>query len=268
MTTLNFHVRHEVQPQRVWDVINALATNTEYDYVTQYDRQISRMRNLGIVTTQGNIELTQVGQELYRIGTKRIDVLWDILHYLHYIQWNVDNPTEKTMFFTYQKYCDVLYEHGDFEISTYSDALATEMESYITSSAYFVNVLGDLAKGAVSLSTNSLAGVEHWLEKLSPRIIENGHFSRRHYCSSELMLMAIGYVSRIYDIELGLEQSLTEEKRDILKRICFLEDVALNQIIDWLLPDYPEIIQHGTNTGSYGRFIKLMRQPTLEDLLR
>jgi hypothetical protein len=268
MATLNFHVRHEVQPHRVWDVINALATDTEYDFVTQYDRQISRMRKLNIVTGRGDMELTKVGQELYRIGSKRSDVLWDLLHYLHYIQWEADNPTEKTMFFTYQKYCDVLYERGDLELSEYSDALAAEMESIITSSSHFSSVLDELAKGAVSFSTNSLKGVEHWLEKLSPEVIQDGQFSPRHYCSPELMLMAIGYVNQIYEAELGLEQSLTEEKRDILKHICFLEDEALDQIIDWLLPEYPDIIQPGTTTGSYGRFIKLLRQPTLEDLLR
>lgn len=268
MTTLNFHVRHEVQPQRVWEIINALAADSEYDYVTQYDRQLSRMRKLGIIDGRGDVELTQVGKELYRIGTKRQDVLWDLLHYLHYIQWNQDNPTENTMFFTYQKYCDALYERGDFEFAAHIDSLTAEMEGYITSATFFTDVIDDLAKGAVSLSRNSLKGVEHWLEKLSPEVINDGYFRPRHYCSPELMLMAISYMSSIFEAELGLEQALTEEKRNVLKHICFLEDEALNQIINWLLPEYPNIIESGTKTGSYGRFIKLMRQPMLEDLLR
>lgn len=269
MTTLNFHVRHEVTPERVWDVLDALANGIEYDHVTQYDRQLSRMRQLGLVDGRGDVSLTENGQELHRIGMKRLEVTWEIMHYLHYVRWRDSHPTEHTMFFTYREYCDSLFKKREVDMASQRDTLAAEMTSLVTSSAYFTDEITNLAKGAVSLSVNSLIGVEHWLVKLSPEVItSDGQFMLRHYCAPELLLLALGYVTNLTDAQLGLDQPLTPEKRELLCRICLIEDEVLDQMLDWMLPEYPELVQPGTTTGSYGRFVRVLAIPTLKDLLR
>lgn len=80
--------------------------------------------------------------------------------------------------------------------------------------------------------------------------------------------MALGYVTKITEAQIGLDQPLTAERRELLCRICIIEDSALDQILDWLFPEYPDYIQPGTSTGSYGRFVRVLQIPTLKDLLR
>lgn len=267
MATLNFHVRHEVTPDRVWEMLDALANNLQYDHITQYDRQLSRLRQLNLITGKGEVTLTSEGIELHRIGGKRLETLWDILHFLHYIQWRESEPTENTMFFTYQAYCNLLYAKHNTSITVHREAFAAEILDTISKSPHFKNELSQLAKGAVSLSTNSLVGVEHWLEKLAPEVIVEGQFALRNYCAPELLLMAIKYVSEITEAQLGIEQPLTEDRRQMVCQICLIEDIVLDQMLDWLYPEYPEFIQPGTSTGSYGRFIRIMKLPQFKDLL-
>ncbi|MCX9078323.1 MAG: hypothetical protein OIN84_10140, partial [Candidatus Methanoperedens sp.] len=143
-----------------------------------------------------------------------------------------------------------------------------EMTSRITSSPYFADELSKLAKGAVSLSVNSLSGVEHWLERLTPEAIIDKRYVLRHYCSPELLLMALGYITETTDAQLEIEQPLSEERRELLCRICLIDESALDQMLDWLYPEYPDCVQPGTRTGSYGRFVRVLRLPSLKDLLR
>jgi hypothetical protein len=268
MTTLNFHVRHEVNPERVWSVLDALANGLEYDHITQYDRQLSRLRQLGLVAGRGDISLTEDGLELHRIGIKRLEVIWELMHYLHYTRWRMSKPTDNTMFFTYREYCNLLHSKLNIEVAPQRDRFAAEMTGLITSSSYFSRETSQLAKGAVSLSTNSLVGVEHWLTKLSPEVIEDGQFTLRHYCSPELLLMALGFITEVTEAQLGVEQPLSQERREMLGRICLIEDNVLDQILDWIFPEYPDFVQPGTHTGSYGRFIRVLKIPSLKDLLR
>lgn len=266
---LNFHVRHEVNPKRVWNVLDAIVKGIEYDHITQYDRQISRLRQLKLITGKGDVSPTEDGMELHRIGTKRLEVAWEILHYLHYARWRASHPTEDTMFFTYREYCDLLFNKRETEITDQRDVFAAEMTSLVTSSACFADEISMLTKGAVSLSANSLIGVEHWLSKLPTQVITpEGRFALRHYCAPELLLLALGYMTELTEAQLGLDQPLTLERRELLCRICLIQDESLDQMIDWLFPEYPDLIQPGTTTGSYGRFVRVLMLPTLKDLLR
>src|SRR5688572_29840360 len=109
MASLNFHVRHEVTPERVWDVLSAVGNGSGIEHITQFDRQLSRLRQLRLVMPKGEAELTEDGTEILRIGSKRIEAVWDLLHFLHFVRWQKSNPTEDTMFFTYHEYCNLLY---------------------------------------------------------------------------------------------------------------------------------------------------------------
>lgn len=269
MKALNFHVRHEVNPEGVWGVLDALANENDFIHITQYNRQISRLRQLGLITNQGDPLLTENGLEIHRIGQVRLDTMWDLMHFLHYTRWCFSEPTENTMFFTYSEYCNLLYSKRATSVTQLRKSFTAEVSSLITSSPYFSSEISELTKGAVSLSTNSLVGVERWLSKLSPCVItEIGQFELRHYCSPELLLLAIGYMSEVVETQLGVDQLLTQEKRDLLCRICLIEEDSLDQLLDWLYPEYPMFVGPGTRTGSYGRFIRVLHLPHLKNLLR
>ena len=266
MAILNFHVRHEVTPERVWAVLEAIATDADYLHVTQSDRQISRLRQLGLITGRTTLQLTEDGKQLHRIGQRRLDLVWELLHFSHYSRWRSTDPTTDTMFYTYLDYCNLLYESKTTDLNVERERLAAEITQRISNAPFFVDVLSDLAKGAVSLSKHSLLGVEHWLVKLCPEVLTNGQFDIRHYCPPELLLMALGYVTELTNAQLGIEQPLTDERRELLCRICLIDDEVLNQMLEWLYPEYPDLVQPGTSTGRYGQFVRLLKLPRLKDL--
>ena len=66
----------------------------------------------------------------------------------------------------------------------------------------------------------------------------------------------------------GVDILLSREKRDAICKVCLLDPHALDRALDWMLPIFPNVIALGTSAGFYGRFIRLYKLPTLEDIIR
>jgi len=265
MTTLNFHVRHEVTPDRCWDVLYAIAKKDDYEHITQFDRQLSRLRSLGLVSKDGGI--TEQGSQLIRLGTHKIDLIPELFHFLHLTRWHETKPLEDTMFFTYRTYCNLLYERREVALDNEREAITTELNQVISSVSAFADATSQMVKGAVSLSVNSLLGVEKWLLRLSPSVVISDQFQCRHFCLPEVLVLALGIMTEEQGGEWGIDQLLTDEKRAFLCQLCFLDEQALDAALDWALPEYPDLAQEGTRIGSYGRFVRVWKMPSLGDLL-
>ena len=266
MTTLNFHVRHEVTPDRCWDVLYAIEQKNDYEHITQFDRQLSRLRRLDLVSKDG-ISITEQGAQLIRLGAHKPDLIPELFHFLHLTRWRETNPLEDTMFFTYRAYCNLLYERREVALDDEREAIATELNQAISTVSAFADATSQMVKGAVSLSVNSLLGVEKWLLRLSPSVITNDQFQCRHFCLPEVLVLALGLMTEEQGGEWSIDQLLTEEKRAFLCKLCFLDEQALDAALDWSLPEYPDLAQEGTRIGSYGRFVRVWKMPSLEDLL-
>src|SRR5690606_18800276 len=118
-----------------------------------------------------------------------------------------------------------------------------------------------------------LTGAHKWMEALQPEVLEKSgreyrRFTRREFCPPELLIMAIGYILRDDPDATELDILLTPERRDALCQICLLEPSALDRALDWALPAFPTVISPGTTAGYYGRFVRLHKRPTFEDLIR
>lgn len=270
MSQLDFHIRHEVTPERCWAVLTALSTGEDYSYVTQADRQLTRLRQLELLTSQtGQPELTELGQTLIEIGQQKPNLIFDLLHYLHYARWDPAQPHLNSAFWSYQSYCHLLYDRQECVLDLpFKEQTANELDIQIHSSTLFgPYVAQKTRKGAVSISPNTLNGIQHWLAALTPPVIEADTFSLRYFCPPELLLLAIGYVYALDDTEAGVELLLTPEKRTALCKMVLLNPQALDRSLDWMMPLYPRLIQPGTRTGSYGQSIRLLKIPTPEDVL-
>jgi hypothetical protein len=196
------------------------------------------------------------------------EVLPEIWHYLHYTRWQSEQPLENTMFFTYRAYSDLLYERGLAPLDSDAREIYTaEINGMISAAPEFKGFESDLKKGALSLSPNSLRGVEHWLYGLSPDVVKDNKFERRHFCVAEILVLALGFVTEHPAEELGIEQLLTPEKQDRICQLCQLDGAAFDQTLEWALPAFPHVAEAGTTSGSYGRFVRMLKIPTFEDLL-
>jgi len=260
MSKLSFHVRHEVTPERAWDVLTALAEGYSSDHIIQADRQLSRLRQLGLVE-ETSISLSPMGLSLYKLGDTKRSIINEFFHFLHFTSWKPTKVQENTPFWSYRKYCEMLYERRSCTLdSATRDAFTAEMNNAI------YNAFGDQCykKGALSLSTNSLSGIEHWLKALNPPAIEGNAFVLRQFCSPELLILAVGYMVQETAMDLDVDLLLSPEKRIFIQKLCLVENDRLDRIFDWTFDVYPNLIKPGTRTGSYGRFIRLLKLPTFD----
>jgi hypothetical protein len=270
MNQLDFHIRHEVTPERCWMTLSALSNSEPFDHITQATRQLTRLRQLELITGQSSqLELTESAQYLAEIGRQKPNLVFDLLHFLHYTRWTPIQPLLNSTFWTYQNYCHRLYEHRECVIDLpFKEQIANEMDTAIQTSAYFGRYVADRTrKGAVSISPNTLNGIQHWLVALTPPVIETNSFNLRYFCPPELLLLAVGHLYTLDDTAVGVEMLLTREKRLALGQLTLVDIQTLDRSLDWMLPLYPHLIQPGTRTGSYGRSIRLLQAPKLKDVL-
>lgn len=265
--TLSFHIRHEVTPERSKEVFDAIGIFSSYDHVTQAERQETRLRQIGLVI---NNKFTENGEVVQRL-CKKTPALWgDLLHYFHYSLWSTIQPLENGFSWTYQHFIDYLWKTGsvDLEDSFWEPVVGFLIGEVEASPFFTAEITQATREGTVSLSKFSLIGATHWLKALIPPVIENDIFTRRHFCPPELALLALGWVGRTRGGEIGIDFLLTQERREAICRVCLLDPTALDRVLDWMLPLYPAVVRLGTGAGVYGRFIRFLKWPELQDLLR
>lgn len=187
----------------------------------------------------------------------------DVVHFMLYAGWSEQSPAINSPLWSYRQVCNYFWNHAPLDILA---VVTTLVEEVINSAEQvFGNVRG-YEFGEVSFSDKSIRGVRKWLEDLLPPVIEGDTFTRRHFCPPELMLLALGYVSQQTTSEIGIDLLLTPERREMLCKVCLLDPTALDRVLDWMLPLYPEVVEPGTRTGAYGRFVRLRKMPELRDL--
>lgn len=261
--TLSLHVRHEVRPERVLEVLQGLDNGEPVDHVIQYERQVTHLRQLGLLD---QYELTLLGKDLLTMYYRKPDLWGDLIHYIHYVLWDSEKGKESGFSWTYQQFINVLWSYGNLGITT--DVRESLVSSLINQVEVEPNIdLSSLSKQAASISKDSLNAIINWLSALIPPVIrEKSEFQRRNYCAPELLLLAIGHVAQMTDADLGIDLLLTPARREAICRLCVLEPAALEKTLNWMLPLYPQIVLPGTTAGTYGRFLRFLKWPTLADL--
>ncbi len=263
---LSFHIRHEVTPSRVREVFNNLQIGEDYRYVTQSRRQVTRLRKLGLVA---NNQLTKTGQAIYSLYASKRE-LWDeIMHYVHYTLWESEKPLENAFSWTYRKFSDQLWRMSPIRFDDdFWTATVMELLGAIETNSHFVNEIEEATlESSVSLSRDSLKGALHWIQELDPKVIDEDCFQVRHFCFPEIALLSAGWVAQTTGGEVGIDLLLTPERREAICKLCLLDPSALDKVLDWMLPVYTKIVQPGTRAGAYGRFIRFLKWPQIEDLV-
>ena len=212
--------------------------------------------------SDGYLQLSKNGKAVAQL---KPDVRADVIHYLLYTAWQADKPSENSFLWSYREVINSLWEKSSVDdLASASKVIAEEVNNLTRQ--VFTGVAG-YESGGVSFSPKSIRGVRKWIEALIPPVIEDGAFSRRHFCPPELALLAIGWVAQRMEGEVGLDFLLTPERREAMCRLCLLEPAALDKVLDWMLPMHSSVVQPGTSAGVYGRFIRFLKWPEIGDLL-
>ncbi len=272
---LTFHVPPDASPDQVLLLVERLSEEPDHRFSS--NRELlefaeawnidSRSEIPSLAMAIGLLAKSDDGVGISETGMKLQSlkplVRSDIAHFMLYTGWSIEQPATNVSLWSYRLVCDYFWEHSPLDIL---QATAILVEEVINRSEQVFAEVPGYSSGAVSFSDKSIRGVRKWLEVLRPPVIEGDMFSRRYFCPPELLLLALGYVARQTEAEIGIDLLLTPQRRELLCRVCLLEPTALDRVLDWMLPLYPEVVEPGTRTGAYGRFVRLRKMPELGDL--
>lgn len=204
---------------------------------------------------EGQITLSQVGRTVSQL---KPEIRADLIHFLMYTGW--ENESEaSTELWAYREIVNFLWFRADVDVLSIGPSLNEEVR----------NKALELFDTDVSFSPKSIRGARKWLSAVLPPVIEHGTtFSHRHFCPPELALLATGWVAQQTEGELEIDFLLTPERRELICKVCLLDSVVLDRVLDWTLPLYPQVMVAGTNAGVYGRFLRFLKWPESSDLLR
>jgi len=201
------------------------------------------------------------------ILTKRSSVQYDLLHYLFYTTWRSEEPTKHARSWFYRTICDTLWnmQRATLDLDT-RDTFTQQLTSQALED--FQNIPG-FSGEKISIGRQTLAGAMEWLRHLKPQVLEGEkveEFHRRQACSAELFLLALSRSYQLGRSEVGMDVLLSPQRRDDICRLCLLETLQLDRMLDWVLPIFPQFVSKGTRSGSYGRFVRLNHLVQVEDL--
>ena len=186
----------------------------------------------------------------------------DLMHYLAYSAWTWETASTAP-FWSYQHTVDYLWTCSRVDLSTHTHDLVEEVR--VSSRTTFEGYPNYVAERVV-YNIHSVRGVLSWLRELDPPVIVERLFARRQTCSAELIALALGQAARQAGIGAGNDLLLSQERREAVCRICLLEPGYLDRLLDWAIPRFPELLAPGMRGGSYGRSVRLLRLPAVEDL--
>lgn len=278
MATANnlvFHVYSESKPDNILPFIQsvkeqALSFGSVIEmttYAQEIGLNVPKQWNvipqlIGLIESENNTFcLTDKAKTIVQFNN---DVQIDLIHYLLYTTWQADNPVENTRLWSYRQVVDYLWKHNQIDdVSGMRYAMAEEINN--RTATVFAEVEG-YEMGKVSFGPKSIRGVLVWLEALRPPVMQDNQFTRRHFCSPELMLLALAWVAQQTGGELEIDFLLTPDRREALGKLCLLDLNDVDNVINWTLPKYATFVEPGTSAGVYGRFLRFLRWPQIVDL--
>lgn len=267
---LTFHVPQEAEPETLIPLLEAIdAEQVEFDTVASlldFAKQHGLKSRTEIHIFGSDCGLLQkdpvkgIGLSSTASWILRLkpETQPDMIHYLIYSGWRADRAFQKTVLWSYRQVIDLLWQRPGADMNKVINIIAEEIR----------NKIQETFGSDPSFSPKSIRGVRKWLEAVTPPVMENGIFNRRFFCPPELALLALGWIGQTLGGDLGIDFLLTPERREALCRVCLLDPAALDRVLDWTVPLYPAVIRPGTSAGVYGRFIRFLKWPELQDLLR
>ena len=274
---LTFHIPQEGEPDKLIPLLEAMRTDDARFPTVGALLDFAQAQGLGgrtemqiLATACGLLRKDSDGYIVLSeaatvIAQQKPDIRPDLIHYLLYTGWQLDSPAANTILWSYREVTNSLWDKSSVNVVSIANVIAEEVNNHTRK--VFTGIPGyDL--GMVSFSPKSIRGVRKWLEALTPPAIENNTFTRRYFCPPELTLLATSWVAQTMGGEADIDFLLTPERREAICRLCLLDPSALDKVLDWMLPFYPDIVRPGTGAGVYGRFLHYLKWPEMKDLLR
>ena len=233
----------------------------------RFDEARTIAQQLGLVEVEkGNILLTHLA---FKLLTNRNTIQYDLLHALFYTAWKAEEPTEFGRSWFYRSFCNSLWSEKHIQLDRATRLTLAEQLLHEAHNAF--QHVPNFASEKLSIGVKSLDGAQEWLSYLQPTVLkqESKHmleFKLRQACSTELFLFALSYCYMMSETAIGVDVLLSPQRRDEICRLCLLDSLQFDRMLDWTLPLFPQYISQGTRSGSYGRFVRLKQFVQIEEI--
>lgn len=214
-----------------------------------------------IISTKEGLEVTPRANVVLK---KREAVQQDLLHYLFYTAWNAEQPSQQVKSWFYRAICEELWAGQSVKLD-HPTRISLTQQLTNQALADFETIEGFVPE-KFSIGIQTMAGALKWLECLRPTVYSGEKFNRRSACSAELFLLALSRSYETSNSAIGMDLLLSPQRRDEICKVCLLDPLYFDRVLDWVLPVYPQFLAQGTRAGSYGRFVRLLRLVKVEDL--
>lgn len=244
-----YHVRHDLKPIFAYELLMLLRseesqTEEELREVAHaqgfnlrqrksYGKLLRSLEELDIIHRNSkHISLTEKGEIISEATLLQRDLLAELIHYQYYTLYQFDENLRFS--WSYRTVCDHLWMTAPCTINR--DRL--------------VNVVIETAtevfdETSISFSTQSVMGILHWVESLSPSCLEDDGktFSRRLYCPVEAFALALNYVYQIHKRDV-LSILLTSEFKEEVCKVCLIVPEAFDEMLEQAEMSFNQIQVH------------------------
>jgi len=272
---LAIHVLPDSNPQNVADLVREFARDPNLTFSTArglvaFMKDSGSKSNGWVVSTATGMgilhkvdSVLSIASRGIALGSSKEALLGDLLHYCMFTGWSEEEPLEFLQSWSYRQICVRYWQERRVELSSeYIDRVVSETTA---------NALEQFSQNghfeSASFGPKSMRGAHNWLSALTPPVLENSTFTRRTFCPPELLVLAIGYALRGEEVT-EFDILLTPDRRAAICQVCLLDPDYLDKTLDWAMSVFPDLISPGTSAGFYGRFVRLHKLPSIEDVVR
>lgn len=272
-----FHIQHNTTPKRLAAILrfvagsrgtadkSALAADCGLAVSVLDKAVLPFVRQIGLLDTS-HASLTPLGQELHRTARGSSSLLAEAMHHLLYTSHAFD--ASKRFSWAYEKVVDALWWDGERALDGATKAQLVGMVVDEAAQTF------EIPARKVAFSKRSVQGVQNWLRALDPPVAqrEGRHetFLRRYFCPVPTFLWAMDFLYRLNDAPYGIRLFLTEERIELVCRLCVLDPSGLDNVLAMAKRTYDYerggFFDYGT-TGGFGRWVLLSKAFGFEDIV-
>jgi len=240
-----YHVRHDLQPNLteellvlLWDKspcrvdeLQKAAIERGYRLANRTPEQLlASLGNLRIIAHRehGEIYLSDLGRLISRTAKYNPSLIPELIHFTYCTIYDESMPSSRFSW-AYRLVCEELWNSRSASVDVHRLVTLVQEQAQ--------HQFQDYEEYGISFSQNSVAGIINWLEALTPPCITltasgNRVFSRRTYCSSELVLLTLEYVRAKIANSQAIQLQLSNEVKKAITCLCLVEEESLDDLLE------------------------------------
>ena len=264
---VSFHIQHNAKPNYLERILSYAsqtdffdAGQAELDLANEGEivikggvqRTLDVANKLGLITkiTTSKYKIEALGLVLGKLALYKHDVYSDVIHYLFYALWEINNHQDYWSW-SYSKICDLYWQNRP--------EIANRSAMFGQLSAMARDTFPALTP---AVGTETIDAVSNWLKAINPPffIVDDNNriisCKDRDWFSPELALLSISYLYTIKKVSISTPILLDKTIIDLLTPLSLTSQETIMSMIEIASKTYPFLEIH---TGEWGSSIILTK---------